>query len=141
MLFLGLSWRVCGVPPEGSGAPGWQIPGGTFWAGPRGRPRQFPQNKTTHFGLQGVSEEPTSQPCVTCLLVLGPSGLGPRWPCEEVSLFCPAALPCPVLWLLPALNRAKSFCALLSSNPTGCERRSVCWEPLLPVERPAQVLL
>ena len=205
MLFLGLFWRVWGVPPQGSGAPNWQIPGtrigdsrglagpharlgmplsgaskrtggtprvpwdawqdharlgleewrdpralgclrpharlgmqglwglfrglseagaphgampptprrqgaGTFWAVREGNPANFLQKKP-HISASKACprsrprQKPrkVAKPCVTCLLVLGPT---PRGPCEEVSLFCPAALPCPVLWLLPALNRA-----------------------------------
>ena len=40
--------------------------------------------------------------------------------------------------LSPALKPEKSFFAGFRATLTGCERRSVCWEPLLLVERPAQ---
>ena len=61
-----------------------------------------------------------------------------QWPSGRVRAGNPANLP--ALPCLLVLKREKSFfaCFRATLTLTGCERRSVCWEPLFLVERPAQ---
>ena len=116
--------QFCGLggTPRGSGAPGWQIPGTRGFLGLsegatppiRGHNTQVVAEASTRVWAPGWRPG---------AFWAGPSRQ-PRQPA------CPA--------LSPGLKREKSFFACFRATLTGCERRSVCWEPLLLVERPAQ---
>ena len=125
--------EVWGVPPGGPRLAESRDPGPPAPVR-RGRPRQFSAPKTRFFGSFGG---------------LGgtPRGSGaPAWqiPGTRSLLACPFPAPAPSGQvrgqpaLSPALKPEKSFFAGFRATLTGCERRSVCWEPLLLVERPAQ---
>ena len=93
--------RSGGVPPGGSGAPGWQNPGTrASCAGPRGGPRQFSRKpaKTHIFGTFGGPGGLGPQPG----RFQGPGGLLERYlhpalPCPALPPALPCPLPCPAL--------------------------------------------
>ena len=136
-------WRCGGYPQGGLGPQANRIQGrGASCAGPTGGD---PTN---------VPEKWPKQIFLAVLGVWGvfPGGLGPqpgRFQGPEAFWACPRGRPRQVpsphtFWvrgqptLSPALKPEKSFFAGFRTTLTGCERRSVCWEPLLLVERPAQ---
>ena len=100
---------VWGVRPGRSGAPAWQIPGG----------RTSPIFTNTRFWQEGPPG---------CLFEGATPPIFPKIPAFRLG---PGTF-----WAGPRGRPCQP--ALLSATLTGCERRSVCWEPLLLVERPAQ---
>ena len=129
-------WGVGGFFSGGSGAPGWQNPGtrGLLRRSEGATPPMFPktgQNK--HFWqFWGSGGYPQG--------VWGPRLADSRDPKPPGPVRGGDPAKFPALGFLggPALKPEKSFFAGFRATLTGCERRSVCWEPLLLVERPAQ---